>query len=1022
MYGSAMLTLRFRMPIGRKGICGIAAMICCLLSVPMGRTQDDPEADAAELPRLPALTPDQSVAALDVEPGFTVVAAVTEPNVADPVAMAFNERGDLYVVEMRGYSERREDNLGTIRLLRDTDGDGFFEMSQVFAEGLQWPTAIICWDGGIFIGATPDIIWMKDHDGDGRADERKTVFTGFGTSVSRLNVQAMLNSFRWGLDNRIHGATAANGGLITRPDQPDLPAVDLRGRDFSFDPLTLDMRREGVTAQHGMSFDDWGRKFTCSNSDHIQTFLHSWHDIPARLSIAVDGPSAEVFRRSPDEPWRIVRTRWRIAGTVGGPVEGGGRVSGYFTAATGITIYRGDAFPDELRGNAFIGDAGSNLIHRKVVSWNEGLPQARRSLNDTGREFVSSSDNWFRPVQFENGPDGCLYVADMYREVIEHPWSLPQGIKQFLDLNSGNDRGRIYRIQPAHHQKSTGGSKDFTAMNPEDIVRHLGHPNAWHREMAARAIHKSKSRRFADLLNGSVSPVGGEAAHNPLFMVHAIMARNGITPLEESEIIDAVETAMNGTHPDFERALFTLLDQFASPGSHLSQKTRGRIIGHVYRHYESVGRSVPQIIAPQILLGSQWVDDDLRIRIAADVLMEYPALGHLSGFAIRGISHPTARRILKHADRLPDSLTMARLLTQLGEIVARESGTTTSSGDWFDLKRDHPIEHLPQLQFLNGFIRHHQQSRESLPSWDDSTQTRIRAITQSIAGHLRQSGYSQPAPDAMIEFLVRQPESARVIELLDSCMSEWPQSRDLLNNLIAAIALRPGETVIAQLTDILDETDAGTRAAVVRTICSSGFVKPLLRKIAARPGHPATMEIPASNVNQWRTSKDSELAALAMKVFGDTPDSDRQSVIDSMIDSLRLKPDRDKGMTQYRNQCATCHRYGSDGAAVGPDLASMKSMGAEKLVIHILDPNREIAPNAIAWDLESIDGNLYRGLLLQKSDESVELLLAGGQKATVEADQVTSLNPTGLSLMPEGLEQSLSQQDLADLIHFILTQ
>ena len=131
-----------------------------------------------------------------------------------------------------------------------------------------------------------------------------------------------------------------------------------------------------------------------------------------------------------------------------GPVEGGGRVSGYFTAATGVTIYRGDALGAELLGNAFIADAGSNLIHRKRIRYDAVQPGGARPKDEQKREFIASTDNWFRPVQFANGPDGCLYVADMYRETIEHPWSIPESIKKHLDLNSGNNRGRIWRIAP----------------------------------------------------------------------------------------------------------------------------------------------------------------------------------------------------------------------------------------------------------------------------------------------------------------------------------------------------------------------------------------------------------------------------------------------------------------------------------------------------------------------------------------------------------------------------------------------
>ena len=356
---------------------------------------------SAELPRIPALEPDQAMKSFQTLPGYAIEQTAHEPLVTDPVAMSFDEDGRLYVVEMRDYSELDQAVLGRIRLLEDTDNDGRFDKSTIFAEKLSWPTAILCYDGGVFVGAAPDVYYIKDTDGDLKADERKTVFTGF----ERSNVQGLINSFRWGLDNRIHGATSTSGGIVSRPDRPDQPAVNLRGRDFSFDPKTLDLRPESGGAQHGMSFDDWGRKFDCSNSNHAQAVLFDDRYLARnpflaasgpRVSIAEDGGQAPVFRTSPVEPWRIVRTRLRASGQVVGVVEGGGKPAGYFTGATGITIYRGDAFPEQDRGLAIIGDVGSNIVHRKrIIPDGVGFKAVRI---DEDKELLTSSDIWFRPV------------------------------------------------------------------------------------------------------------------------------------------------------------------------------------------------------------------------------------------------------------------------------------------------------------------------------------------------------------------------------------------------------------------------------------------------------------------------------------------------------------------------------------------------------------------------------------------------------------------------------------------------
>ena len=452
--------------------------------------------------------------------------------------MAFDEDGRLFVAEMIDYSERREEtpHAGRIRLLEDVDGDGTFDKATVFADNLPWPTALICSRGGVYVGATPDIIWLKDTNGDGKADERRVVFTGFGSGASRLNVQALINSFNWGLDNRIHGATGPIGGNRVRSTADDAgPALDLRGLDFSFDPLSLRMRPETGGGQYGLSFDSLGRKFVCSNSDHLQLVMFdqryasrnpSFAMPNPRVSIAADGPAAEVFRISPDEPWRIVRTRWRISGVVPGSVEGGGRVSGYFTGATGATLYRGDAYGPEYLDNAFIGDAGGNLVHRKVLSPDGVGLVARRPADEQEVEFLASRDTWFRPVHFQNAPDGCLYVVDMYREVIEHPWSIPEAIKKHVDLNSGNNRGRIWRIVPeGFHQPKLPKLRGAPTAH---WVAHLESANGWTRETAARLIYERQDRgAIPDLERLLIQ------SRSPLARIHCLHALEGLRGLDE---------------------------------------------------------------------------------------------------------------------------------------------------------------------------------------------------------------------------------------------------------------------------------------------------------------------------------------------------------------------------------------------------------------------------------------------------------------------------------------------------------
>ncbi|MEO8497817.1 MAG: PVC-type heme-binding CxxCH protein, partial [Planctomycetota bacterium] len=253
------------MPLLRRAIKSLVCYSLVLIALPC--LAQDKEADsadrdyAAELPRIKPVEAKDALSTFTIVDGFRIEQVAAEPNVVDPIAMAFDENGRLFVVEMRDYSEDGDLNLGRIRLLEDTDGDGHFEKSDIYAEGLSWPTALTCYDGGLFVGAAPDIYYFKDTDGDNRADVKRTVFTGFG----RSNVQGLFNTFTWGLDNRIHGATSSSGGEVTRvgegesgrggdretanltekpsttnssPPRPLAPSppLSLRGRDFAIEP------------------------------------------------------------------------------------------------------------------------------------------------------------------------------------------------------------------------------------------------------------------------------------------------------------------------------------------------------------------------------------------------------------------------------------------------------------------------------------------------------------------------------------------------------------------------------------------------------------------------------------------------------------------------------------------------------------------------------------------------------------------------------------------------------------------
>ena len=469
------------------------------------------EKSLAELmPRIPSKSVTEALESFKLQHGFSMQLVASEPDVVDPIDAAFDARGRMYVVEMNDYPflpeqrvqkyrDQRSESWGRVRLLTDTDGDGRMDKSVVFADKLRWPQSVCCSQGGVFIISTPNLYFMKDTDGDDVADIKEVVCTGFGSG----NVQGLSNGLEWGRDNAIYFSSGMTGGELIVPSSADRPEHKFTPgrRDLRLDPVTRELSLVAGGQQYGHTIGDWGDRFICSNSNHIVhvTWPLNYLERNPLLaipdltrSIAKEGAAAVVFRASSAEPWRLVRTARRAADpemkkrlppTELVPI-------GFFTSATGITVYRGGTYPPEFQNNVFIGDCGGNLVHRKTLT-PDGISFVSERA-DQGVEFLTSSDNWFRPVNFVNAPDGTLYLVDMYRETIEHPVSIPDDIKALVDLESGYDKGRIWRLAPPNFQRSMPPNLETASV--AELVKFLSSPNGSIRDTSQRLLVERQDR------------------------------------------------------------------------------------------------------------------------------------------------------------------------------------------------------------------------------------------------------------------------------------------------------------------------------------------------------------------------------------------------------------------------------------------------------------------------------------------------------------------------------------------------
>ena len=968
---------------------------------------------ASELPRIPPKSPAEAMATFQLVPGFKLEQVAAEPLVKSPVAMAFDENGRLFVCEMTDYPEGEPtEPLGTVRLLEDADGDGTFDKSTVYADKLSWPTAVTCYDGGIFVGAAPDILYFKDTDGDGKADVRKVVFTGFG----RHNVQGLLNSFHWTLDNRIHGATSTCGGRVRRPEQPESEAVNLNGRDFSFDPRTLDLRPESGGAQHGLTFDDWGRKFVCSNSDHIQMVMYEDRYLArnphlaapgARVSIAADGPQAKVFRISPVEPWRVVRTRLRVAGLVPGPVEGGGQPAGYFTGATGTTIYRGDAFPPEYRGQAFVGDVGSNIVHRKILEPDGVGFIANRA--DEGREFLASTDTWFRPAQFANAPDGTLYIADCYREVIEHPASLPPEIKRHLDLTSGQERGRIYRVVPDGYQQRppTRLGNATTA----ELVALLDHPNGWHRDTAARLLYERQDRAAVEMLSQFAK--GAKRPEGRLHALYALYSLGRTTTEGEkvgATLVSPLQAALDDGHPQVREHAVRLAER-AAPAS---QAVRAKLSAMTADADPRVRYQLAFTLGESRDPGRDAALAALLRRDASDPWVRVAALSSLGG----GASSAFVELLKDPAFRAapPGRGLLAQLATLVGARNSKD-GVAAVLGALGSLPPGEDALTRAVLSGLNrGLARAGSRLRDHLAQDDKARATLDRLLAAA----------REAAADA------GRPLNERVEAVRSLALGPFAEGKDALLSLLHN--RHPQEVQFAALSTLDGFTDPAVGPALV---AAWPRLTPRLRVAAAdailsRPERVVPFldavergRVPASDLDRGRLwamkdSTDPAVRERAVRLIEKLTTGTRQEVLDRYKGALTLQGDAAKGKAIFESTCATCHRVGGVGHEIGPNLAAMQNRGPEAILTNVLDPNREVNPQFVQYLVTTRDGRILTGLLSAETATGVTLKRAEGQSDTVLRSEIKEMRSTGLSMMPEGLEAQIDPQGMADLIAFLM--
>ena len=460
------------------------------------------------------LSPEEAILAFQFEsPDLQAELVAAEPQVIDPIAMCFNRDGDLYVVESPGYPHAGKGlpdaHKGRIVRLSDLNGDGLLETRNVFAHDLIFPNGILPWDGGFFVTSAPDILYLKDTDKDGQSDINKIVLTGFGTDSSSEQLRVACPTL--GPDGWIYITSGLASAKVSSPLHPDRSPVEIRRNDGRFHPETFEFQPLPSYGQYGQAFDNNSRRFINSNRNPLQwcVWTHSGDkpspSYPKPVIDLADGRS-RLHPLSPDT------TASSFIPKLMQDLH-----AGTFTSACGLNFYDGKRLPRH-RGTFFICEPAQNLVHCRFLRETETKFDSVPSAPD--REFLASSDQWFRPVFATTGPDGALYLCDMYRKFIDHPNYLPKEASARMDFNAGKQHGRIWRItsrskdKPRPLPQAVGVSRaikevldiDFTkdAERVGQIATNSG-ANKWVRAAIIHVIGNRSHKLFQHLGN-SASP------------------------------------------------------------------------------------------------------------------------------------------------------------------------------------------------------------------------------------------------------------------------------------------------------------------------------------------------------------------------------------------------------------------------------------------------------------------------------------------------------------------------------------
>ena len=969
-------------------------------------------------------SPEEMLETFRISDEFRVEIFAAEPDVTDPVELAFDEQGRAWVAEMRDYPYQPpegEPALSRVRVLEDRDGDGRVDHSTVFAEGLPNVKSVLPWKDGVLVSSAPHILYLRDTDGDLRADETTPLFTGFTILV---DPEGQLSNLRFGIDNWIYAGNDSQAGMITFSRRPDAEPVSVLNADLRFRlDRNLFEAASGAT-RFGLSFDEWGRRFFSQSGRHVQHVVAARRYLQRNLFLTappvtrfISVHDQRIFQLTPPEAWREARTRMRQRRSRELGREREMASTGFFTGATGNTIYNGDTFPPRYLGNAFSGDVAGNIVHRDVISPSGVSFVANRAEEEENREFMASTSRWFRPANFIVGPDGNLYVVDICRQYVETPASIPEPIKEGLNFYAGTDHGRIYRIVPRNSASRPYVRPALHKAATPELVGHLASPNQWWRLTAQRLLLQRQDR--------SALPALREMAgyrENPQARLHALYALEGLSALEES----IVGAALGDEHPGVREQAVLLAENFPGLLPRLVKMTADPSPRVAFQLSLSLGEfSGPRVLdAFRDLLARHGEDPWQRAAIlSSDAGSSLQLLESM--VAERGyFKDPTPKKtgfledlaaVVGARNRGQDIQRLVRLLARSRPLREKSWQTAGLSGLARGLELGQVLHLKPAG--ATGSLRNLLASRSQ----------EVRGAAARVGKHFRVPSLVAAARKAVLDETLSATRRSSSIRMLASApyrevepifarfltASDPELTRATLDTLsyfedpgVSRLVLEGWSTFspdvrAAALAILLDHPE---RVRALLNAVESGAVE---RAALDHQQKQFLRNHPREQIRQQ--------AALVLEA--DT--TDREALVEEYLPILELEADPINGREVFRQECARCHEP-DQGVGVGPGLrTAVQGHTREQLLFDILNPSGLILSRYQNYIVTTRDGRVYGGIIAAETPGTLTLRSGPNQEETILRGRIAEIRASEVSVMPEGFEENLTRQELADVISFM---